>query len=84
MKYSMESNLKEAQPLENIRRWTVTALLTLSKYLNESGWKLCFSNCNSEISLKIGGMNLASRYSKSIQYSDIDVHSERSPARFLR
>lgn len=43
-----------------------------------------YSNCNSEIGLKIGGVNLASRYSKSIQYSDTDAHDERSPASFLR
>lgn len=43
-----------------------------------------YSSCNSEIGLKIGGVKLASRYNKSIQYSDTDAHDETSPARFLR
>lgn len=43
-----------------------------------------YAGCNSEIGLKIGGVKLASRYDKSIQYSDTDDHDEKSPVRFLR
>lgn len=42
-----------------------------------------YAGCNSEIGLKIGGVKLASRYDKSIQYSDTDDHDEKSPVRFL-
>lgn len=43
-----------------------------------------YSSCHSEIGLKIGGVKLASRHNKSVQYSDTDAHDERSPLRFLR
>lgn len=47
-------------------------------------WINVYSSYNSEIDLKIGGVKLASRYNKSIQYFDTDAHDETSPARFLR
>lgn len=43
-----------------------------------------YASHNSEIGLKIGGVKLAARYNKSIQYPDPDDHDEKSPVRFLR
>lgn len=49
-----------------------------------SAWVTLYASCNSGIGLKIGGVKLASRYEKSIQYSDTDDHDEKSPVGFLR
>lgn len=49
-----------------------------------STWMNLYARSSSEIGFKIGGVELASSYSRPIQYSDTDDLDKKSPIRFLR